>query len=101
MILVDSERAADKTRTEEWRIERNQLPHGRMIVREDLKLSIQIKIKKHEACKRRGRMTRRHALQRIIDLLLIPCAHRAVVHDLTIPISRRDTEGWDPRLADC
>jgi hypothetical protein len=86
MILVNSQSTSNKTGSKKWRVERNELPHGGVIVGEDLELSIEIQIQEHETSKSSSRMSRRHRLKRVVDLLLVARADGAVEHDLAVSI---------------
>ena len=104
MELVDCEGAADEAGSENRGIDGDEFPHGRVVVREHLQLRVQVAVQVHEARERRRRMSTRHALQAIVDLVLVARADAAVEHDLAVAVcdvALRDHVGGDDGLADC
>ena len=117
VVFVDGEGAADQAGTEEGCVDGDELPHGRVVVGVDLELSVQVKVQEHEASKGSGGVTRWHRLERVVDLLAVPCADTPVEHDLAVTVgsvaaecravfnavvitaNRRENVGWDDGLA--
>ena len=88
MVLVDGQGSRNQTCAEQWGVQHNQLPHGRVVVAEDLEFGIEVQEQVHEACESGGRVARWHGFQRVVYLTLVTGANSAVVHDLAESISR-------------
>lgn len=80
--LVNSERTADEHRAEDGRPDDNELPHGRVVVGEDLELGVEVQGQKDEARKGGRRMAAGERLQAVVDLVWVSRADVARVVDL-------------------
>jgi hypothetical protein len=98
VVLVDGERAANEYSAENGHVQDNELPHGWVVVGEDLQLSVEIEIQEDKSSEGGGGVTRRHRLQAVVDLLLVTSADLTIVHDLTVSIT--DLHSRDIGLAD-
>lgn len=100
VVLVDGEGAGDERRAEDWGVGGDELPHGWVVVGPDLQLGVEVERKEDEARKGGGRVARREALERVVDLGLVACADGAVVHDLAEAIPTCFARERDVGLAD-
>lgn len=103
--LVNRQGTANKARAEDRGIYGDQLPHGRVIVGKDLELGVQVQIQIDEPRERSRRVSRRHRLKAVIDLVPVPGADLRRVVDLLEPGGIIATVGAaggkrDVRLAD-
>lgn len=87
VVLVNGKRTTDQTSSENRCVDGNQLPHGRVVVGEDLELCVQVKVEEDEASKSSSGVARWHGLQAVVDLLLVTRADAAVEHDLAVAVS--------------
>lgn len=79
--LIDRQSAGNQGSYQDGRVDGDQLPHGRVVVREDLELRIEVQIQVDEASEGGSGVARRERLERIIDLVLIARADlRRVVY---------------------
>lgn len=103
--FVNRQGTADKARAEDWGVDGDQLPHSRVIVGKDLELGVQVQVQIDESRKRSGRVSRRHRLKAIINLIPVTSADlRGIVNLLKpgsiIPPIRAASSKRDIRLAD-
>lgn len=102
MELIDGKGSANQARAEDGSVDDNELPHGRVVVGEHLELSVKVEVQVDESSESSGRVTRRHRLEAVVDLLLVARADAAVEHDLAVAVGNvaRGTHVlWDHRLA--
>lgn len=79
--LIDRQSAGNQGSYQDGRVDGDQLPHGRVVVREDLELRIEVQIQVDEASEGGSGVTGRERLERIIDLVLVARADlRRVVY---------------------
>lgn len=105
MKLVNCQGTADKARAEDRGVDGDQLPHSRVIVGKDLQLRVEVQIQIDEPRERSRRVSRRHRLKTIINLIPVPSADlRRIVNLLKpsgiIPTIRATSGKRDIRLAD-
>ena len=114
VVLINGEGAADQARAEQRGIDGDELPHGGVVVGEDLELGIEVEVQEDEASEGGGGVTRGHGLERIVDFLPVARADAAVEHDGAVPVSDVGASGasgfvgvgvigkvgWDDGLAD-
>lgn len=86
MELVDGQRASDQDGAEHGSVDGSQLPERRVVVGEDLELGVEVKSEEDEAGESSGGVTRRHRLERIIDLVLVAGADILCVVNLPEPL---------------
>lgn len=79
--LIDGQSARDQTGAEDGRIRRDQLPHGRVVVGEDLEFGVEVEIEEDEAGEGGRGVPGRHRFQGVVDFLLVARADGAVEHD--------------------
>lgn len=86
VVFVDGEGAADEAGAENGRVQDDQLPHGWVVVGEDLELCVEVKIQEDKASKGSSSVARWHRLQAVINLLLVSRADAAVEHNLAVTV---------------
>jgi len=86
VILVDSESSTDENGTEKRGVGDDELPHGRMVVGEDLELGVEVKVQVDEASKGSSGVTTGHGLKSIVDLALVASADIGSVVKLKISL---------------
>lgn len=86
VILVDSESSTDENGTEKRGVGDDELPHGRMVVGEDLELGVEVKVEIDEASKGSSGVTTGHGLKSIVDLALVASANIGSVVKLKISL---------------
>lgn len=75
VILVNRQRTSDEHCSQDGRIDQDQLPHGGVVVGEDLELRIQVQVQVHEAGKGSRRVSAGERLEAVVDLLLVAGAN--------------------------
>ena len=103
MELVNGQGATNEAGTEDGSIDGNELPHGRVVVGENLQFCVEVAVEVHEPCKRGGGVTGGHGLEGIVDLGLVSRADAAVEHNLVVSVTNvamREHVGRNDRLAD-
>lgn len=86
MELVNSQGTTNQARTKHRGVNGDELPHGRVVVGEDLELGIEVEIQVNEACECRSRVTTGHRLQAVVDLVLVAGANLLGVVDVQEPL---------------
>lgn len=86
VVFVNGKCSTDETGSKNGCIESDDLPHGWVVVGEDLELRVQVEVQKNEASKGSGGVTRRHGFQAVVDLLTVTGADATVEHDLAVPV---------------
>lgn len=71
VVLVDSKRASDQAGPEDRCVQNDQLPHGRVIIREYFQLAVQVETEEDQACKGGSGVPAGHTFQRVVDLIFI------------------------------
>lgn len=66
----------------------------------NFQLRIEVQRQEYQACKASRRVSRREALERIVDLIHVARADGPIVHDLAKPVSAWYVRGGDGGLAD-
>lgn len=84
--IIDCERATNQARAQKGSDGRDKLPHGWVIVGEDLELGVEVEGQEDEASKGGGGVTGWHTFKTVIDLLLISSTDAAVEHNLAVAI---------------
>lgn len=103
VIFVDSESSTDENGTEKRGVGDNELPHGGMVVGEDLELGVEVKVQVDEASKGGSGMSTGHRLKSIVDLALVASANIGSVVELKISlvvVSSHGASASHVRLAD-
>lgn len=100
--FVNSERTADEHRAEDGRVDDDELPHGWMVVGEDLELGVEVQGQEDEARKGGRRMAAGERLQAVVNLVWVSRADVAGVVDLreAAPVEALVGHAADVRLAD-
>jgi hypothetical protein len=111
--LVNGESTTNQAGTEDRSVKGNKLPHGRVVVGEDLELAVEVEVEEHEAGESSSGVTRGHGLESVVDLGLVTRTDAAVEHDLAVAIGNVsgklvvrvcvggvESASWDDRLAD-
>lgn len=105
MELIDRQGTGNQAGPQQRHVSDGQLPHGRVIVGENLQLGVQVQVKEDKASKSSSRMAAGHALEGIINLIRITGANLpgevdAVVPDPVQSVVAKTLELGDIRLAD-
>lgn len=87
VVLVDGEGSTNQDSSQNRGIRRDQLPHGRVIVGENLELGVEVEVEVDEASKCGGGVSARHGLQRIVDLFLVASANVTGIVDASEALS--------------
>lgn len=82
--LIDSKGASNEDSGENRGIDSNQLPHRRVVVGEDLKFGIKIKVEEDESRKGGCGVTRREGFETVVDLVTVTGADSVRVHNLFV-----------------
>lgn len=82
MVLVNGEGTANQAGSQDWGVNRNQLPHGRVVVREDFQLGVEVQVQKNEASEGGSGVTAGHGLETVVDLLSVSSTNLAGVVDV-------------------
>lgn len=103
VILVDSESSTNENGAEKRGVGDNELPHGGMVVGEDLELGVEVKVQVDEASKGGSGVSTGHRLKSIVDLALVASANIGSVVELKISlvvVSSHGASASHVRLAD-
>lgn len=103
--LINCQGTANEACAKDRGVDGDQLPHSRMIVGKDLELGVQVQVQIDEPRERSRRVSRRHRLKAIINLIPVTSADlRRIVNLLEpsgiIPPIRAASGKTDIRLAD-
>jgi hypothetical protein len=79
--LVNSECTTDEHRAEDGGVDDDELPHGRVVVGEDLELGVEIQVEEDETGKGSCRMAAGERLQAVVNLVWVSGADVAGVVD--------------------
>jgi len=99
--FIDGKSASDQASTEDGRKEQDHLPERGTVCAHNLELGIEVQRQEDQSRKSCSRMTRRHRLERVVDLFLVACADAPVVHDHFETVAVLRARGWDVGFADC
>ncbi|KAI6765756.1 hypothetical protein HG530_006826 [Fusarium avenaceum] len=86
VVLVDGKSSTDQSRSEEGGVGGDQLPHGGVVVGEDLELGVEVQVKVDEASKGSSGVATGHGLKRIVDLILVTSADVRGVVELEVSL---------------
>lgn len=73
--LIDTEGTADQTSTEDGGVDGDELPHGRVVVGEDLELGVEVEVQEDEASESSSGVATGHRLQAVVDLIGVSSAN--------------------------
>jgi hypothetical protein len=86
VVLVDGKSSTDQSRSEEGGVSGDELPHGWVVVGEDLELGVEVQVKVDEASEGGSGVTTGHRLKRIVDLGLVTSADVRGIVELEISL---------------
>jgi hypothetical protein len=86
VVFVNGKCSTDEAGSKNRCVKSDDLPHGWVVVGEDLELGVQVEVQENKASKGSGGVTRRHGFQAIVDLLTVTCADATVEHNLAVPV---------------
>jgi hypothetical protein len=103
VVLVDGKGTSDQDSTEDRGVSSDELPHGRVVVGEDLELGVEVQVQVDKASESSSGVTTGHRLKSIVDLSLVTSADIGGEVELEISLVVVSTHGTSTlhiRLAD-
>lgn len=103
VVLVDGKGTSDQDSTEDGGVSSNELPHGRVVVGEDLELGVEVQVQVDKASESSSGVTTGHRLKSIVDLSLVTSADIRSEVELEVSLVVVSTHGTSTlhiRLAD-
>lgn len=84
--LVNGEGASDQNGAENGGVDEDELPHGRVVVGEDLELGVEVEVQEDEAGERGRRVATGKGLQAVVDLVWVAGADFPRVENLLVAL---------------